>query len=425
MNRKLVMIGKKQLLTVLIFTPLALQAAPFFARNTVRPYDRLLWPDGQEPGSWQLMMYADDCFHEKGVQCDHTKTCDVLQIYDCNQNTLAMIRGFESTTPVGQLATRLNTVSDDGTRGHVVPYGAFHMAEFGIGAQYWLIHDLYVGLYVPFIHMKLDNVSWCDCTKQVNEQDYLTKDLLTSNLCKHVCDFGCLNACSGWNRTGIGDMSLLMGWEREFPQPKPILTKVRLSVFGGASLPTGAPTNEDQLFSMPMGYDRAPGLIFGGRLKLTWKHHFVGGVDADFIQLFGNTRCRRIRTDNNQSDLLLLAKAPMHIDWGFIQRYHLYLGGYDLVRGFSCNVGYLFQQQGDSTASLCGNEYITSIAQSAQSLREWTIHTITLDALYNWDFDLAANAPFVPRISLFYQHDFRGRRAILLDKFGVTFGFSF
>lgn len=399
--------------------------AMFFARNTIKPYDRYLWQEPQEPGRFQFMGYFASTSHEKACRWDSEKVCDVLQVYECDQDALAMVRGFDPSSCVGQFAIQLNDVSDDGVRGHVVPYGKFHMSEAGFGVRYWFIHNLYAGVYIPFVRMSLNNISWCDLTKDINQEDYVTKELLTNNLATNVCQLGGLNICSNWKRGGIGDMSVLLGWERNFPQAKPILTNVRLALYAGASLPTGGRVNPTQLFSLPLGYDGAPGVLFGGHLGLTWKHHFIGGVEGYFTQLIGNTRLRRIKTDNNQTELLLLAQTQAHIDWGFIQRYRLYLGGYNLIRGLSFDINYQFQKQGNSTISFCGNDYIPAIAQTSRALCQWTLHTIGVNVLYDWDFDLSDKARFVPRLSFFYQHDFKGHRAILLNKWGFSFGFTF
>ncbi len=420
------MFGKHSLILLSLLVSLfCVEQASFFALNTIKPYDSFLWGEPQEPGVFEITAYAANSFKEKGVRWDHTKLCDVLQIYNCDQNTLAMVRGFDPASEIGQYAIQLNGVSDDGVRGHMIPYASFHMTEFGIGARYWLIHNLYVGLYLPFVRMRLSNVSWQDCTQLISEQDYLTKDLLTNQLASVTWRLGCLDSYSGWKRIGIGDTYVLLAWDRNFEQSKPILTDVRLSAFGGFSLPTGRRVDTTKLFSIPFGYDGAPGLLFGGRLRLTWKHHLVGGVEADFIQLVGNARTRRIKTDNNQSELLLLARANTLIDWGFLQRYHLYVGAYNIIRGFSFDVGYMYQKQGASTISICGNDYVTAIAQASAMLCPWTIHTVMVDARYDWGFDFASDSAFVPRIGFFYQHDFKGRQSILLDKFGFSVGFSF
>ena len=51
---------------------------------------------------------------------------------------------------------------------------------------------------------------------------------------------------SSWSKTGIGDLSLMVEWLRDFPQPKPLLKNVRLNLRGGISIPTGVKKDEDK-----------------------------------------------------------------------------------------------------------------------------------------------------------------------------------
>jgi len=396
-----------------------------FALDLIKPYDSYLWTGPQKKGTFQINAYGSSSFKERGVRWDHTKICNVLQIWQCDQNALSMVHGFDPDSAIGQVAAELNGVSDDGVRGHLIPRANFHMAEGGFGAKYWLPHDFSIGVFVPFVYMELKNIEWRDCTQDITEGDLLTKDLLTDNLVQNVCNLGCLDICSPWKRTGIGDVSALLQWERNFPQAKPILTNVLLSLSLGASIPTGKPKDEDKLFSLPLGYDGAPGFLFGGGLQLTWKHHFIGGVKLNLTKLIANTRLRRIKTACEQTELLLLAKTRANIDWGFLQRYRLYLGLHNIMKGLSFNLNYQFQKQGNSKIAICSNDYINDIANSAESLKEWVLHQIGVDASYDFAFGLSDESKITPCINFFYRHTFKGRRAIMTDKWGFAFVFSF
>jgi hypothetical protein len=408
---------------VLVFGCYSLNAT--FAINKIRQYDRYFWTGVQERGTWQFGAYAAPTYKVRGALDDQTKTCNILQIYQNDQNALAMVRGFPTDSLIGQYAARLNDVADDCVRGRVVPNAALRMFEAGIGGWYWLPRGFSLGLFLPFFRMKLSNISWHDKTAHVNEADMLTKDLLTNNLCKHVYQLGGLDIASPWKRSGIGDMSLIARWQRDFSQPKPILTNVYTSLYFGASLPTGKRADEDRLFALPFGYDGSSGVLFGGSLALTWKYHFVGGVDLDMTYLIGDTRCRRIKTTPNQSDLLLLAKTRVYVDWGFIQRYRLYLGAHEIIKGFSFDVNYQYQKQGDSAVSMCTNDYIVSTANTAESLKMWTLHQIGINAVYDFGFNMPDYRRCSPQIGLLWQHSFKGQRAILVSKWGFTLALTF
>ena len=330
-----------------------LHALPTFAFDTIKPYDSYFWPAPRRTNELQVELYGASSYNEKGVWCDHTKICNVLQLYSCDVDALTMIRGFDPNSTIGQFAAQFSQVPDDGVRGHLIPSAQFHMSEVGLSAQYWLPHYFCLGLYLPIMRMSLSNICWQDQTKNITAADITTKQLLTDNFAANVCALGGTVINCPYKCTGIGDIDLIVKLQRDFPQKKPFLKNVQLSGYFGFSLPTGKRTNEDLLFALPFGYDGAPGVLFGGALGLNWAYHFTGGVQLYFTQLIGNTRLRRIRTDYRQSDLVLLAKTPAHIDFGFIQRYRLYVGCYQLIRGLSFELGYQFQKQGDSILSLC------------------------------------------------------------------------
>jgi len=396
-----------------------------FALDLIKPYDRYLWTGTKKKGTFQFNVYGSSSLNERGARWDHTKICNVLQIWQCDQNVLAMIQGFDPDSTIGQVAIEFNGVSDDGVRGHLIPRANFHMAEAGFGVKYWLPRSFSIGVFVPFVRMELKNVEWRDCTRSVTEGDLLTKELLTDNLAQNVCNLGGLDIGSSWKRMGIGDISTLLQWDRSFPQAKPILTNVELSLYLGASIPTGKCTDEDKLFSLPFGYDGSPGILFGGGLGLTWKHHFIGGIELHMTHLIGDTRLRRIKTACDQTELLLLAKTCAHIDWGLVQRYRLYVGMYNIMKGLSFNLNYQFQKQGDSKIAICSNDYINDIANSAESLKQWTLHNIGVDLSYDWGYSMSDDAKITPYMGFFYRHTFKGRRAIMTDKWGLSFVFSF
>lgn len=396
-----------------------------FAVNMIRPYDRFLWTAPRPAGALQVNAYGSSTFHEKGVQWDHTKVGNVLQMYECDQSTLAMVHGFCPDSTVGQLAAQLTNVPDDGVRGHVRPQACWSMYDLGVGVRYWLPHSFQVGLYLPIRYCKVSGLEWVDCTSDIVAQDYLTKELLTDNLASNMCRLGGLDIVTPYKTVGLGDLSFIAAWERNFAQAKPILTDVLLSLYLGLSLPTGKCANEDHIFSVPFGYDGATGILFGGVLGLTWKNHFTGGVEAHLVQLMGNTRNRRIKTDWDQSELFLLAKTPAHMDWGFLQRYRLYLGMQNIIKGASLELGYQFYKQGNSTLSLCSNNYIAAIANSACSLKEWTLHQLQVNASYNCNYNAVDDERWLPYFGLFYQHDFKGRRALRADRIGAFITLSF
>ena len=128
---------------------------------------------------------------------------------------------------------------------------------------------------------------------------------LTEGLIKHIRDVSGLKL-DGWKRTGIGDLVVQATIMRDFEQRKPFLNNVRVQGRLGIDFPTGKRADEDRLLAIPFGNDGAWGVQFAGGIDLTFCYTLRAGIDAEFLYLFGNTRCRRLRSAEHQTDLLFL-----------------------------------------------------------------------------------------------------------------------
>jgi len=341
---------------------------------------------------------------------------DILQIWNKDQSTLNMLRGFDSDTTLGQLENQLNTVSDDGTRGHMIPTAKLEAKSFAFRSRYKFKPDLTFNVSLPFYNLELSEVNWENLTENFNTADQLTKTLITNNFFDNVKSWSNgLDIENGWKKIGFGDLTTDIRWDKDFPQPiKPILKNVNLSVRAGISWPTGERKNEDQLFSIPLGNDGSTGIIFGGGIKLNWFQNFHGSLNIDFLKLFGSTRDRRIKIDPNQTDLLFLAKVKTRKEWGFTQRYNLNFG-VNLKQKYFFDVAYQHMKHNKDKVSPYNNTYSSEVANTAESLQDWTTHNLILKATYRGRTD----------ISFFFKHPFNGRRSLQTEVIGFSLALSF
>jgi len=123
--------------------------------------------------------------------------------------------------------------------------------------------------------------------------------------------------------------------------------------------------------------------------------------------------------------LLLLLKTPTHKDFGFTQRFNLYLEAWRICRGLSGRITYQFWKKGNDTLTLCTNIFPNAIPNSAQSIQEWTIHQFIFQIDYDFQCDIAEKEWFKPQLSLFYKLPFNGQRAIVNNTVGATFTLNF
>jgi len=388
------------------------------AMNIVKPFDVFLRPQLREGKHFQIFGWGEYGFDAQGYDVCGDKV-NVLRIWNKDQDALAMLNGFGPLTEAGKLRSRLGV--DDGVRGHFCVDGDLQATGATIAARYVFPYDVSLGLYLPVYSMKLDNVIWRDLTPA---GDNIIHENLTNNFPARVMELGCLDIC-GWKRTGIGDIMLVGEWQGAFEQHKPILKKVIIDGRLGLSIPTGLQRDEDKIFALPFGNDGAWSFMFGAGLDLVWADYVRGGFDVELNHIFGNRKERRIKTDLCQTDLLFLQKACSYKDYGLLQQFTLHVGLFKLYSGFSFDIGYRYTKHDDDTLTLESTCFSDKIANSAESLREWTAHQILLKADYDIGYHMSEDAAVIPSLGVYARVPFNGKRVALCPSIGVLFSLDF
>ncbi|MCL4379917.1 hypothetical protein M1466_00280 [Candidatus Dependentiae bacterium] len=414
------------LLICLLIAGTALRAE--FPLNTIRFYDVRYWAYEHECKAFDFGTYAMDWYDIKGMNCAKQHV-GALQLWNCTENALAMVRGFDPATQQGQIAAQLSNVPDDGIFGRYAVNGNLRVREFGFGLQWHLPHDFLIGIYVPFVDASMQNITW----QRLQDASYTSAQILFDQLIGNdfftrVNQLGNgLSINQSWTKTGLGDIKSLIWWRRNFVQQKQILTDVLLGLRVGVSLPTGLRENPNLLLSMPFGNDGATGVLFGGLIQFYWKRYFTGAIDADFMKLFGTSKVRRVQVDPLQTDHLFLAELLVRKDWGFVQRFNLWAGIHHLIDGASFDVGYQFLKQWETELSVFdtgGQRFSLDIMNSAASLQEWMLHQLWVSAKYTFNHNTQAFW-LMPTIQLYWTNTFKATRGILNKSIGGTISFSF
>jgi len=408
---------------ILLKTSLLFFAHLTCAMNIPVFYDTLILPEVRTDERFQFYAILQTGFSTKSF--DECECCaNVLRIWNKDQNAIKMLEGFCSDTPIGQLRTRIKA-NDDGTRGHFSVCGDLDVDFAGeFGFEYRFRDDFFVSAHLPVFSMKLKNVFWKDLTKKdVSFDDSRVREYLTNDFIKNVRGLGCLDIC-GWKRSGVGDLLLLAGWRRDFEQSKKMLKNVRLGARVGLTLPTGKKADEDKIFAFSYGNDGAVGTLVGGSLDLTFGQYVKAGLDVQLLHVFGNTKCRRIKTHFCQTDLLLLKKVDVYKEYGLTQRFNLYIQFYRFVRGLSCKLGYQFRRRSEDMLYICSNEFSNRVANTAGNLQEWTMHNLVVNLSYDfWNED--DDRSVYPYISAFVKIPFNGMNTAMARTVGFTFAIDF
>ena len=411
---------KRLLQLIILLLPQLTHA--IFPIDYLRPYNDNLFRPYTQANCWSLDAIIEHSFNPEG----HTEDgCDVnfLQICNCTQSSLAMLKGFDPETEIGMLSQQFNINDDDGVRGHFEPCGDFDLTSAIISGRYYFDRGFSVVASLPVYSLKICDVEWTEQTKSAVAADFLVRELITDEIDKNICDLGCLNI-RNFEDTSVGDFYLGMQWMGEFPQHKNLLKNVRLNIYGGMTFPTARECDLNDALSIPFGNDGAFGVLFGGGIDLTLGCWVRTGVDAMFMNLFGSSKCRRIKTFDSQTDLFLLETAEARKEFGFTQRYNLYLELFGLG-GFSFKAAYQHFRHNDDFLTLFSYCHSDMIANTACSLREWTLHNFYFFLNFDAGEHLYEDASWKPFVSIWYKLPHSGRHSIGTQGVGGTVWFSF
>ncbi len=313
-------------LSILIF-----QVNGIFRTNVLQPYNIFLQPDPRNETRFSFQ------FGYEGICSTHAFTprvdgsSNVLQIFQCTQDAIAAFKGFAPETDAGQYAQIFDINDDNTTHGIFTPHAKLIIPLNGmLGIQGRIAHNVWLHAYVPFLYAELSDICWREHNDHVEFENNNFPQLLQT-----VGKVGCLDLFNGWKRLGFGDTVVFVKWQQNFWQMKPVLRNVRLSFRGGLNFPTGKKEDISKLLALPFGWDQGYGVYFAGNLNLFMNYDWRFMVDLEFLQLFGNTKTRRIKTDIAQTDLLLIARDCVYVDPGFTQQYSFMLEKRSIYQGLS------------------------------------------------------------------------------------------
>ena len=406
-----------RLLALVLLVP-SVQA--IFRTNVLMPYNFVLYPDYTYPIKFDTQFIYEGGFAAHGYAPHVHGTKNPLQLFQCEQDGIAALKGFDSQSDIGQLAQFFNINDDNTTHGIWTPSANFYVPFNGMFALVGgLGHHVTLEFYTQYLVAELKDVCWKEKNTGVEFEDNNVPNLLGD-----LSALGHIDLTHGWQRHGFGDTVGLIRWKYDFIQfHKRILHNVRLSARGGVLVPTGLTENNSILLGLPFGYDQGWGVIFGGNMGLFTHHQFRFTLDLEFLQLFGNTKARRVATNVDQTDLFLLKRQCVFVDPGFTQQYTFMLEKRNFWNNFSASVAYQYYKHNDDTYYPVTNEGNFAIINDAQVVQEWTTHQFLFKMQYEFN---AFNPNAVrPQLSIFGKYGFNGKRAIVDSSVGLSLTVAF
>lgn len=378
--------------------------------------------------SYKVQGYATD-FTE-----DETFLVNVLQIYEPTQNVVSMYQGFDDTgalvqtltTPFTQLLDSIAGGPGGGvsnaTNGIFTPTGKLSCGQIAFDATYGIGHSCYINVCLPVYFARLCNVDWKYAGTNILFADEKIQTELINSFAQDSKKYFDLNI-GNWCQRGIGDLTILAEWQRDFPQRRQTLKNVQANIRVGISLPTGLPLNPNIIMPIAFGGDGAIEVPFGGGLNLCLGNHVEFGFSGQFWYFLSNEKLRRIKTFPTQTSLLLPIVANTYKESAIIQNFNLHGLVSTASKRLSLKGLYQHWRKQADTIIPFDSKVNFDVANSNQSINEITYHQFAFIGAYTplrGDFQRV-----VPQFELFWKGAFGGTRAAIASTFGAQFSLIF
>ncbi len=372
---------------------------------------------------------------KKAWDRNHDSVCllDVYGVHDMHELAIG-VPGKDLSNPLDMIITQLSLLPSRCTTSADACKTVSQFATYSISGKFGIIEGIisivqnikrgfFFHLHFPIRRLKTNNICFCD----ISPTDGACPDVNTPIWQAFKNNFDAILSRYDLRRdaickTSIGDITVLLGWTHSFKEPA-VLDFVDTTFKVGALIPSGEQRCENQIFSLPFGYDGHIAAAISADFAFGAFDWFSLGGHFDTL-VFGNkTKCIRLKTGQYQSGMIKLAKGEAKREKGTIWQVGAYLKADHFARGLSLLFGYSFVSKGRDEVTPCDTEkFSPSVASSDEMLLGWKMHTINLWLEYDFSRE---NSVVGPRISLFYNRPLGGKRVYTTDTFGANFGVDF
>jgi len=384
-------------------------------------HDRIKSDYGRKNKNFRVGLATEYGKTRKSRDWDENKN-NALQLYNERESSVAMLLGAPEGSKIDKLAKELGvsaaTITADGCRGSFELTGEYEQLTAMLFGKYKLpinLEGLFeLAVYIPFKSMQFNDVRWIDHTKNALSADREFREKFSSQLAQKAQELGCLDINqNGWKQEGLGDITVMLAWQKDFKQDKDYLKTVRINTQIGLTIPTGEKKDIDQALSLPLGNDGGWGIPASLGLDLNFINNIRAGVELSVLGVFDSTRTYRMRTSRHQTDFLLLNKGQATRSYGTAWKFTLFSQAKQLYKDLSGMISYHFVKHDEDRLHPKSYNFNYSIVNSTESLQEWSSHSFVFQLSYG------------RYLSLFYKLPLTGKRVILANTFGAQAGFTF
>jgi hypothetical protein len=204
-----------------------------------------------------------------------------------------------------------------------------------------------------------------------------------------------------------------------------MLKNVLLNARAGIQLPIAQHISTNKMLYHSFGNDGAWAVPVGGQLKLYLGEYLSVGLDAELTYILNQTVTHRVKTAKEQTELFLLYKTKVDVDFGMNQQFELFAQVCLEQYGVKTTLAYQYFKHGDDTLTPCSLSTDTQIINHAQSLYEMTAHHIISNIEWNIAKSFNVNWKVEPVITFFAKIPFNGKNILLNTFIGSSLSIDF
>ena len=321
--------------------------------------------------------------------------------------------------------------------GKTIFSGKFEVDETKLHVMQNLIHNIFLEVDVPFKKTKISKMDYTDASTSAASTTSIENYTQTDQYWADFKDsfttvldaYGLTHYNKGYSKEGIGDISVMLGWKKEWLQPIDLLEFIRVCVKAGAVFPTGITADHNHPFAIPNGNN--------GHYALPIRVDMINGLSHDIflgvhlgLMFFKDKKHDhyRVKTDLNQNGFIKLADCAVNAKKGNLVDAGAYLKLDHFCKGLSALTGYTYTRQIKDKLTLLDERdhtTTTNIVNSDSRLFQWTMHTLNLWAEYDFGtHEFFKKRSWHPRINAFYNYPFDGKNIFVAPMIGGTAGIS-
>lgn len=286
--------------------------------------------------------------------------------------------------------------------------GSLHTSEIMLDFAQNITNGFFVRAQLPLRKIHVSTAQFTDLTPindhTLNRSNTIWQEVLQS--LDPILEQYSLTRNS-YKTQGPSDLACSLGWTINYDDTG-YYDFVDTTIQTGALIPVSCPQNSNHLLELPLGYNKHAGgfIIFEHSYGLyDW---MTFGLHFQALFFFANSSfTQRVKTDNQQSGLVLLQKEKIQEALGNQYVLGLFFKADHFIRGLSLTGGYSYSKQQNSTWFLL--DHNKSYLFHDERLAGWSMQTFHFVADYDFaDF----NHQNLPIIGLVYNVPFYGKHII-------------